>query len=229
MYALKLLMTRRPYFRAAPVRKSDYLAVVAILIGLPITVEAVLIDRIAVIAADHAIKDSEIQREIRVVSFLNKEKPDFSAAGRKDAAQRLIDQTLIRKDIELARYSVADPKEVDHLYQQVRARYGSPEAFQSALRQAGITDAELRHALTWQVTVLRFIEQRFRPVTTFSEKDARNYYQEHRAAFQNVTFAQARPRIENVLRGNEINQAFEAWLQQARSNTRIRYLEEELQ
>jgi hypothetical protein len=201
----------------------------AILLGLPVSATAVLVDRIAIIAADHAIKDSDIQREIRVVSFLNKEKPDFSATGRKDAAQRLIDQTLIRKDIELARYSVADPKEVDQLYQQVRARYGSADAFQAALRQAGITDAELRRALTWQMTVLRFIEQRFRPVTTVSEKEARNYYQEHRAAFQNVTFAQARPRIENVLRGNEINQAFEAWLQQSRSNTRVRYLEEELQ
>jgi hypothetical protein len=211
-------------FRAAPLRKR----VLAILCLLPLNASAVLIDRIAIVAADRAIKDSDIQREIRVVSFLNKEKPDFSATGRKDAAQRLIDQTLIRKDIELARYSVADPKEVEQLYQQVRARYGSLEAFQAALRQAGITDAELRRALTWQVTVLRFIEQRFRPVTAVSEQDARNYYQQHRAAFQNGTFAQARPRIENVLRGNEINQAFEAWLQQARSNTRIRYLEEEL-
>jgi hypothetical protein len=202
--------------------------VLAILLGLPVIATAVLVDRIAVIAADRAIKDSDIQREIRVVSFLNKEKPDLSATGRKEAAQRLIDQTLIRRDIELARYSVADPKEVDHLYQQVRARYGSPEAFQSALRQAGITDAELRRALTWQVTVLRFIEQRFRPATSVSEQQARNYYQQHRASFQNATFAQARPRIEDVLRGNEVNQAFEAWLEQTRSNIRIRYLEEEL-
>jgi len=188
----------------------------------------VVLDRIAVVAADRAIKDSDIQREIRVVSFLNKDKPDFSAAGRKDAAQRLIDQTLIRRDIELARYSVADPKEVEKLYQQVRSRYGSPEAFQAALRQAGITDEELQRALTWQVTVLRFIEQRFRSATSVSDKDARQYYEQHRAAFQNVTFAQARPRIENVLRGNEVNQAFEAWLEQSRSNTKIRYLEEEL-
>jgi hypothetical protein len=189
---------------------------------------AVVVDRIAVIAADRAIKDSDIQREVRVVSFLNKEKPDFTSAGRKDAAQRLIDQTLIRKDIELAHYSIADPKEVEQLYQQVRSRYGSQEVFQAALRQAGITDAELRRALTWQVSVLRFIEQRFRPATAVSDQEARRYYQQHRSAFQNVTFAQARPRIENVLRGNEINQAFEAWLQQARSNNRIRYLEEEL-
>jgi hypothetical protein len=227
MYHKRTKSPARP-FRAATVRKRDYPVVIAILLGLPVTATAVLIDRIAVIAADRAIKDSDIQREIRVVSFLNKEKPDLSATGRKGAAQRLIDQTLIRRDIELARYSVADPKEVDHLYQQVGGRYGSPQAFQSALRQAGITDDELRRALTWQVTVLRFIEQRFRPTTTVSEQEARNYYQQHRASFQNATFAQARPRIEDVLRGNEINEAFEAWLEQTRSNTRIRYLEEEL-
>lgn len=190
--------------------------------------QAVLVDRIAVVAGDHAVKDSDIERDIRVVSFLNKEKPDFSAANRKQAAQRLIDQTLIRRDIELARYAEADPQEVDQLYRQVRGRYPTEDRFQAALREAAIIDTELRHALTWQVTVLRFIEQRFRPAATVSEETARQYYQQHRAEFQNTNYAQARPRIENVLRGNEVNQAFYAWLEQARGAAKIRYLEEEL-
>lgn len=193
-----------------------------------VAAEAVVVDRIAVVAGNRAIKDSDVERDIRVVSFLNKERPDFSAAGRKQAAQRLIDQTLIRRDIELARYAEADPKEVEKLFLQVRARYGSEEQFQAALRQAGITVAELRSALTWQVTVLRFIEQRFRTAATVSDQEARKYFQQHRSEFQNATYAQARPRIETVLRGNEVNQAFFAWLEQTRTTTNIRYLEEEL-
>ncbi len=208
--------------------KQLSLALVPVLLALPVAAQAVLIDRIAIVVGDRPIKDSDIQREIRVVSFLNKEQPDFSEAGRKAAAQRLIDQMLIRREIEIARYSAADPKEVEQLYAQVRSRYASQQAFQEALQRAGITEEELRRALTWQITVLRFIEQRFRPTTSVSEGEARQYYQQHRAAFQNVTFAQARRRIENVLRGNEVNQGFEAWLQQSRSSTNVRYLEESL-
>jgi hypothetical protein len=204
-----------------------YFALAAVLF-IQFAAAAVLIDRIAVVVADRAIKESDIDREIRVVSFLNKEKPDFSPSGRKQAAQRLIDQTLIRRDLELGRYNTAGPNEVNELYQQVRARYPSDEAFQAALHKTGLTAEVLKNALTWQVTVLQYIQQRFRPATGVPEQEARQYYQEHRAAFRDVTFAQARPRIDSVLRGNEVNQAFEAWLQQARPATKIRYLEEEL-
>ena len=200
--------------------------VIFFLLGL--IAQAVVVDRIAIVAGNHIVKDSDIERDIRVVAFLNREKPDSSAAGRKQAAQRLIDQTLIRRDIELARYAEADPKEVEQMYGQVRARYQTQDRFQAALRESGISEAELRRALTWQVTVLRFIEQRFRAAAAVSDEAARQYYQQHRSEFQNATYAQARPRIESVLRGNEINQAFYAWLEQARGAAKIRYLEEEL-
>jgi hypothetical protein len=201
---------------------------IAIFLLLGLSVQAVVVDRIAVVAGNHVVKDSDIERDIRVVAFLNKDKPDFSAAGRKQAAQRLIDQTLIRRDIEMARYAEADPKEVDQMYRQVLGRYQTQDRFQTALRESGISDAELRRALTWQVTVLRFVEQRFRTAAAVSDEAARQYYQQHRAEFQNATYAQARPGIESVLRGNEVNQAFYAWLEQARGAAKIRYLEEEL-
>ncbi len=132
------------------------------LVLVSLSANAVIVDRIAVIAGERAIKDSDIQREIRVVSFINGEPADFGPESRKAAAQRLIDQMLVRRDIESARYAGADPAEVNKLFAQVRGRYKTDAQFQAALAQAGISADELRRAITWQVTVLRFVEQRFR-------------------------------------------------------------------
>ena len=189
---------------------------------------AVVVDRIAVIAGDRAIKDSDIDRELRVVSFLNSEKAQATEATRREAAQRLIDQTIIRRDIELARYSEADPKEVDAMYRQVRGRYGTEAAYQAALKSAGITDQQLRNALKWQMDVLRFIEQRFRPATVVTPEQVRDYYRQHRSEFGTLTESEAQPRIMKILRGNEVNQEFYSWLDRSRKDLNIRYLEEGL-
>jgi parvulin-like peptidyl-prolyl isomerase len=197
-------------------------------IFLCVSTYATVVDRIAIVTADRAIKDSDIEREIRVVSFLNREKPDFSPAARKKAAQRLIDQTLIRRDIEISRYAEADPKEVDGMYNQVRKRYSSESQFQSALSAAGITKEQLRRAIQWQMTVLRYIEQRFRPATVVNDKQVRDYYLQHRSEFRNMTLEQARPKIQTILRGDVVNQQFYAWLDQTRKQTPIRYIEGDL-
>jgi hypothetical protein len=125
---------------------------------------AVVLDRIAIIALDRPIKASDIEREIRVTAFLNGDKPDFSTAGRKQAANRLIDQAIIRREIELGAYPEAGDKEVSRLLAEtIRSR---PQ-----LAQYGVTEEQLRRALRWQITVLRFIEQRFQPRGQGSSED----------------------------------------------------------
>jgi hypothetical protein len=200
----------------------------AALFLVSLSANAVIVDRIAVIAGERAIKDSDIDREIRVVSFLNGEAANFDPESRKAAAQRLIDQTLVRRDIESARYSGADPAEVNKLFAQVRRRYKTDAQFQAALAQAGISADELRRAVTWQVTVLRFVEQRFRSAAVPPETDVRNYYNQHRSEFGKASFETARPNIERTLAGEKVNDEFYAWLEQQRRQVRIRYLEENL-
>ena len=52
-----------------------------------IMLHAVIIDRIAiVVGGDKIIKDSDINRDIRLVSFINKQKADFGADARRTAA-----------------------------------------------------------------------------------------------------------------------------------------------
>ena len=84
-----------------------------------------IIDRIAVAVGKQVITSSQIDTEERVTAFLNGSGADADAvAVRKKAAGRLIDQTLIRREIELTRFPVPRPEEAVPLLEQAKAVHG---------------------------------------------------------------------------------------------------------
>jgi len=194
-----------------------------------IIAHATIIDRIAIIVGKHAILDSAINRDIRVTSLLNHETPDFSPASRKKAASRLIDQELIRDQVRTGGYPVAPESEALQLLAEIkRDRFPNGAAFNRALSQAGITEDVLKDRLSWQLTVLRFIDARFRPAVVVTDEDAQRYYNQHRGEF-NAGFDQARQKIVDRITGERVNGLLDDWLKQTRQETHIEYLEKTLQ
>ncbi len=196
---------------------------------------AVVIDRIAVIVGNHVIKDSDMVRDIRVVGFLNHEPPSFSLAARKQCASRLIDQEFIREEMSLGAYPQATPDEAAELLAKLRASSSaSPADWTDQLLQAHLTESELRDALAWQVSVLRFISLKFRPGVFIADDQLRQYYDAHRAELEAAnpdrppTFEGLRSAIETTLVEDRVNQLFYDWLDEKRKEARIIYREPEL-
>jgi parvulin-like peptidyl-prolyl isomerase len=196
---------------------------------------ATVIDRIAIIVGNSVIKDSDIDRDIRITDFLNRDPLEFSAAARKRAADRLIDQALIRREIEVAQYPYATDQDVNNFLQQIRKqRFKSDADYRHALEEYGITEAQLRRALKWQLTVLHFIDMRFRPGVLITDQDVADYYKSHLAELtrdnggKHPTLEEARPKIEDELTGERVNQQFEAWLDETRKNANVQYREASL-
>jgi len=131
-----------------------------------------IVDRISVVVDRIAIKHSDIEREIRSSAFINGEQADFSADSQKKAAAQLIDQAIIRKEIQAGAYPEPQAPRVDQLFQQIRRRYPTAAAFQAALAQAGISEQQLRDQLRWQLKVLEFIRIRFGTGTPGAEASA---------------------------------------------------------
>src|SRR5687768_10277501 len=129
---------------------------------LLIAAQAEIIDRIAVTVDKSVVTESEIMRQIRITAFLNAQQPDFSPANKRTTADRLVEQILIRRELETTRYA-SDATTSSAEYEEVVRKFPSPEAYRQALARYGITDAEIREALAWQATLLDFIETRFRP------------------------------------------------------------------
>src|SRR5688500_17450070 len=105
-----------------------------------------VIDRIAVTINNGVITESQILRQIRITAFLEGEKPDFSAESKRRTADRLVEQALIRREIETSRYITA-PASSKALYDDLRRRYNDESEYARALKEYGISDEEIQQAI----------------------------------------------------------------------------------
>jgi peptidyl-prolyl cis-trans isomerase SurA len=194
---------------------------------------AAIIDRIAVSVGNRVITATDLDREIRITAFLNNAKPDLSAANKRTTAGRMVDQTLIRSEIEVSRYLFPTEGEVDAALKELKNGYPDESAYRAALAQYGISEDDLKARLLWQLTLVRFIDARFRPGIQIGADEIQKYFNEH----VRPTFDQAHPGksaslddyregIEQTLTGEAANQQVEQWLKDARARTRIDYHEE---
>lgn len=203
------------------------------MITLPLLVSgAVVLDRIAVIAGTHVIKLSDLDRDIRLTDFLNRAPLNLNTSAKRQAAERLITQDIIRDEIvnggyRRARDSQAAQMEADLL----RDRYGgSEQRLDAALRQYALTEPELRKELLWELTVLQFIDQRFRGGVVVTDADVRSYYDQHLAELKRQypkddSLEAMTPKIRATIEGQRINQDFDAWLDDARKNYHVEFKE----
>jgi len=192
---------------------------------------AVVLDRIAVIVGKHAIKLSDIEHELRLTEFVNNQPLDLGAAARKQAADHLIDQAVIRDEIALEGYGRASDAQATAMLGQFRKNRfaGSDARLRASLERYGVTEKELHDHLLWQMTVLDFIDQRFRSGVMVNDTDIRKYYDTHLDALKkehprDFSYETLEPQIRTVLEGEQVNRQFEAWLDESRKNTRIQYL-----
>ena len=102
-----------------------------------------ILDRIAITVANQVITESQIDDEIRVTAFLNREKLDLSASAKKEAADRLIQQALIKREMDLSRYPLPELTDAGDSLQNIQAMYPNANDFQNALETYGITVDEL--------------------------------------------------------------------------------------
>jgi len=196
---------------------------------------AVVLDRIAVVVGKRVVKESDIERDLPLTEFLNGQPLDLSPAAKRQAAERLIDQEVIRQEIATGNYQRPADTDASELLDRLRRdRFGGTDSrLREALARYGLTEAGLHKELLWQLTVLRFIDQRFRLGVLITDEDVRTYYEQHaaqlRRQYPNDNFDALASKIKSTLEGERINQNFNEWLAEARKNIRIEYKQEAFQ
>ena len=201
---------------------------VLILAIVPLAAYAAVIDRVAVSVGTEAITESEIEREIRLTALLNTETPDISPASKREAAERLVEQALIRREIELSRYPTPEMSDIEKTLDQIKTiRFGGEKGFQQALGRVNLTEEDVKRQLLWQTTLLRFIEMRFRPGVHVTDEDIREYFDKEirpiTANGSGVSIEDYRDRIEQAISGQRADKELDAWMKESRSRTRIVY------
>ena len=206
------------------------------LIAVSAASAAVVLDRIAVIADNHVIKSSDIDWDLRVTAFLNREPLNINPQTKRQAAERLIDQEIIRMEIVTGNYRRPSDADADTLLTQLRRdRFGGSDVrMRQELQRYGVAEELLHAQLLWQLTVLRFIDERFRPGVIVTDDEVQAYYNQHRAELERENPKDSRlealePKMRSQLEGQKINEAFNQWLEAARKRYRIDYKQEAFQ
>jgi hypothetical protein len=210
---------------------------VLLLLTAFLAARAEIIDRIAVSVGNRVVTLNDLEREIRISAFINGVKPDLSPASRRVAAERMVDQKLILREIENSRYPAPKPAEIDPLLAQLRKqRFPTEAAYRAALSEAGITEQDLRDSILWQRTLLMFLDVRFRPGIQIAAKEIQDYFDQvvapmARAANPGATVSPEdyRDQIERTLVGRMVDEETTRWIAEARRRTEVVFHQEVFQ
>ncbi|MDQ6760042.1 MAG: hypothetical protein M3Z32_09285 [Acidobacteriota bacterium] len=193
---------------------------------------AEIIDRIAVSVGNQVITEAQISDEIRITAFLNNQEPDLSQAFKKAAAERLVEQTLVRREMEVGHFPLPDLSEAEPLEEELQTKYGSSAGFNQELSRARITQSDLKQHLLWQLTLLRFIDYRFRPSVQIQDSAIKDYYSKQRAEWEQrgdkpiPSLEDSRAAIEKILIEQRVDAAMDRWLGDSRTRIEILYRKE---
>jgi parvulin-like peptidyl-prolyl isomerase len=192
-----------------------------------------IIDRIAVTLDNQVITASEITLEIRLTEFLNGDPLDFSPAARRKAADRLIEQKLVRREMQLGHYTQPSLEEVGPMLQQIQAqRFQGAEEYRQALVKYGISEDELKAHLLWQLSLLRFIDVRFRPGVEVTDDEIRAYFDQHlpelekQAPAGKAALDDVQEQIRRILTNEGVDKQLDDWLVEVRKRARIEFHQE---
>ena len=88
-----------------------------------------------------------------------------------------MEQLLVRKEIQANKYMSVESSQADALLAATRQRFPDEVAYRKQLDEYQITEDELKEQLKWQMTLLSFIEVRFRPGIQVPEPEVGEYYE----------------------------------------------------
>lgn len=192
---------------------------------------AEVLDRLALSVGGEIITEQQILQHIRTAALLNGEAPKETAADKRRAAQKLIELTLIRVEMQTNRYPIPEAKQVEAVLDSIKKqRFGGSEArYRQALEASGVSDGELRDSIQWQLATLSFIDFRFRPGVQIPEEEMRDFfendYKKEFGAKAKRFYNQARPEILELLTQQRIDNLLDRWLNQTETATRVRWVE----
>lgn len=191
------------------------------------------LDRVAVRVGKDAITESALRRHLRMEAFFARKTPDLSPASRRKAADRLVDQMLIKRELELNRFAPPPAAEVEaQIEQLMKARHEDAAALATSLQSYGFSLDDLRNEIQYQIMLLRFVDFRFSAGVLVTDAEIQELYEKEvvpEALHRNVpapTPDEARAGIVKLSTYRKTNAALEQWLAQARQQVKIHFFEE---
>jgi hypothetical protein len=178
---------------------------------------AAVVDRVAVVVGKTVFTESEVIENLRLTEFLNGESPDSSPEKRREAAERLVDQELLRTEMKTSGIHPPTSQDADTaLRRYVEQNYhNNPAALRSALEKYGLTEDQLKDQLAWQVALVRFTDLRFHAAAPPLQ-----------ASEQGANRVRPGAAVPSETATNSVDQQMDQWLKDARKGAHIVFKQE---
>jgi hypothetical protein len=202
---------------------------------LPVLLSARVLDRIAIVVDRQVITETQLQEELQVTAFLNRQPVDTGVEARRAAADRLVEQELVGREMRLSQYPLPSEYDVNELLEAQRRQFGGAALFDKELERYGLDAGILRRHLRFQLMTLRFIEVRFRPDVQITDADITRYYEHQMQTWKQSHsgpqpgIEESRASIEKALSDQRVDYALSSWLEETRKQVDIVYLDKDLE
>ena len=206
--------------------KSRWLSALVALFLVPGVSPGDVVDRVLVTVNGEVVTESDIRWEIALDPDI--EPLDLSAENRRSMLERVIDQRIL---IQEASKVPQNPPTDEQIQQYIRntfiERFASAEAFRTRIRKVGLDLATLREIVGRRLTLLKYVDFRFRSFVIVQPDEIERYYNEvalprMKNRGGNIrSREEMRSQIENTLAGEKINTELDRFLDEARAQAQI--------
>jgi hypothetical protein len=202
------------------------------LLAAPVSRAGEVLDGIAATVNGHVILQSDWRDEVRYECFVaGKALQDVTPQDRKGALDRLIDQELLREQMNSADVKAVTP-EPEEVEKQIAveandyARDHGAQAWSTALSAYHLSEADIKSHIALELSQLRLVDAHLRPSIQVDAAAVEAYYKDHMtpqaAGGQQISLKQATPKIRELLTQEKMNQSLSSWLESLHSQAQIR-------
>jgi hypothetical protein len=202
-----------------------------LLLATPMLRAGEVIDAIAATVNNHVILQSDWDDEVRYECLMSGRPVESLSAGDRGAAlDRMIEQELLREQMNVADFKLADSAEIDKQLESVKQAYPADhngESWSAALARYQLSDDEVRTHVALEFNQLRLVDARLRPSIQIDSVAVENYYRQQilpkmGSGSEQITLAQASPKIREILLQQRMNELLASWLDTLRGQAQIR-------
>lgn len=212
-------------------RILQFAAMVAVFLpGLALLAETV--DRVVAVVNGHTLLLSEWDSAARREALLDRQPLEsLTDASRRATLNRMIDQEVMRGEMENSSAPQSTPQEVAARLHEIREQYPNATdetAWNAILRRYGVTEPEMEAAVTMELNGLRLLDFRLRSSAQPDARQIERYYRDtyqpamRAKGAQPVALAEVTPQIREILTQQKLNELTTAWLQELRTQADIR-------
>jgi SurA-like protein len=195
---------------------------------------AEIIDRILAVVNQQIITlgDVEQERKFQEMGLSEMDALQNREAKEKqvqfDLTQRLIEQNLIRQQIQQFPGTEVSAEGIATQIASIRDKFGGAERWEQTLRTLHITQEELKSRVEWQLQVMKFLDYRFRQFVIVDQKEIRDYYSNNllpalaaKGIKEQPPLPEVEEKIREILTEEKLDVQLDEWLKSLKESASI--------